>query len=841
MNPMSEGVIGVVDPEFQEATEKEFPPAELRRDENSIKGSREFSDVQYCMKNILILFVVLFSFANHAICRERIPMPTSKISIHNSDDYTFMWWAHGWRGEKIRCLQTSSYGMAMDVERVAITHFGRLPDPLPYERAVSQSNDVVFDLPPAALELSIAVDGREYACTGGGHPRLIESGRFLQRADIQDLVFADSAGQILPVEGRLEIIAWPDRLAILLEIAPDENRETCRAVIRFTADGEVVEQASTVSHWAAGETQALHAVLFQRAPENEPVETSVQAFEQNGENPLPVTYDDARGWHLIDLPANPVKQSDKAHLDRIRLNLENSGDSPKAIRLNFAQHDKVPTITGIVPLLRDSLGNPTGIPVQISKNWHQTKGKTFLYQGPWLHALTAVELPPQSQIELEFCLARDFWGELPLASHAQLCLIGWGVDQLWDQAAIGSWGESICYDPDVCLNRSVIDDVRPLMVTQMKTPDGKWGWTNNVGGGDFLVYFDRDGDKQYLTRMRSAYLSQGPNLTDVVYSGVSADGKIAATMRVMTPRCDDLNRAYHYFRYDVLKPVEFSRLAFYQVGADNYNDHQFGKLARGDETGLLEEWVAQQGGLEYHRRGIPCPGNAPWFSLHEGVSKDEKGGAWANRGLVIRSWKARLGGKEAPPTAASYGTQNRPHSCNIELTPPPDVTQLQPGDFVEAWVEFLVLPQSADDYYGPNESLRGDLQSNGNTWKPVFRQAAGNALQIETENGTLLRAYPPRIEVGQNREAEIAIAGGIGYLPLTFSGLSDQRGWQLLYRNTDGEWITIDQSAFGNDFWQIGREGNGKYAVTFNVSLDARDGVTREKRFRLVRGPQGDQ
>ncbi|MBT4496167.1 MAG: RsmB/NOP family class I SAM-dependent RNA methyltransferase, partial [Gemmatimonadetes bacterium] len=663
----------------------------------------------------------------------------------------------------------------------------------------------------------------------------------LQRADIQDLVFADSAGQILPVEGRLEIIAWPDRLAILLEIAPDENRETCRAVIRFTADGEVVEQASTVSHWAAGETQALHAVLFQRAPENEPAETLVQAFARNGENPLSVTYDDARGWHLIDLPANPVRHPDRAHLDRIRLNLENSGDSPKAIRLNFAQHDKVPTITGIVPLLRDSLGNPTGIPVQISKNWHQTKGKTFLYQGPWLHALTAVELPPQSQIELEFCLARDFWGELPLASHAQLCLIGWGVDQLWDQAAIGSWGESICYDPDVCLNRSVIDDVRPLMVTQMKTPDGKWGWTNNVGGGDFLVYFDRDGDKQYLTRMRSAYLSQGPNLTDVVYSGVSADGKIAATMRVMTPRCDDLNRAYHYFRYDVLKPVEFSRLAFYQVGADNYNDHQFGKLARGDETGLLEEWVAQQGGLEYHRRGIPCPGNAPWFSLHEGVSKDEKGGAWANRGLVIRSWKARLGGKEAPPTAASYGTQNRPHSCNIELTPPPDVTQLQPGDFVEAWVEFLVLPQSADDYYGPNESLRGDLQSNGNTWKPVFRQAAGNALQIETENGTLLRAYPPRIEVGQNREAEIAIAGGIGYLPLTFSGLSDQRGWQLLYRNTDGEWITIDQSAFGNDFWQIGREGNGKYAVTFNVSLDARDGVTREKRFRLVRSPQGDQ
>jgi len=767
-------------------------------------------------------------------------MPTSEASIQNSNDYAFMWWAHGWRGEKIRCLQTSSYGLAMDVERVAVTHFGRLSDPLSYERAVSRSNDVVFDLPSASLELIVSVDGREYTCTKGGHPRLIESGRFLQRADIQDLIFADSSGQILAVESRLEIIAWSDRLSILLEIASDRDGESCRAAIRFAAGGGVVERATSVSQWPAGEMQVLHAVLFQDAPEGESAEVSVGAFARNGDTSLPVDYDDARGWHLIDLPANPVKHPDRAHLDRVRLNLENPGDASRVVRLNFAQRGSVPAITGVVPLLRDAHGNPTGIPVQISKNWHRTKGKTFLYQGAWLHGLTSLELPPQSQLELEFCLARNFWGRLPMASHAQLCLIGWGVDQLWDQAAIGSWGESICYDPDVCLNRSVIDDVRPLMVTQMKTPDGKWGWTNNVGGGDFLVYFDGNGDKQYLTRMRTAYLSQGPNLTDVVYSGVSADGKIAATMRVMTPRCDDLNRAYHYFRYDVVEAVEFSRLAFYQVGADSYNDHQFRKLARGDETGLLEEWDAQQGGLEYHRRGILCPGSAPWFSLHEGVSKDEKGGAWANRGLVVRSWKAVLGGKEAPPTAASYGTENRPHSCNIELTPPPDVARLQPGDFVEAQVELLVLPQSVGDYYGLNNEFRKDLQSNGNTWKPVFRQAAGNDLRIEVENGRLLRTYPPRILVDLGQNAEIAIAGGVGYLPLTFSGLPDYRGWQLLRRGEADEWVAVDQSAFGHDFWQTDREGDGKYSITFNVSLDIRDGKTGERRFRLTKKQPDD-
>jgi len=720
----------------------------------------------------------------------------------------------------------------MDVARVAVIHFGALSDPLPYERAVSQPNEVIFGLSPAQLELTVHTNTGRYSCVAGGHPRLIESGRYLQRADIEGLVFEDSAGTALPAESRLEIVAWPDRLAVLLEIAPREDLEMCRAAIRFSAGPLVVEGEEGAEVWTAGEALTVHAVLFQRAPAAEPRDVIVEAFAQSSGKTLPVVRDPVRGWHRVDLPARPVDRPDRAKLDRVRLRLENPGDAPRTVRLNFAQEDNVPAVTGLVPLLRDADGNPTGIPVQISKNWHRTEGKTFLYQGPWLHAVTMLRLAPRSCSELEFCLAANAWGRLPLASHAQLCLIGWGTDQLWDQAAIGSWGESICYDPDVCLQRSMIDDVRPLMVTQMGTEDGKWGWTNNVGGGDFLVYFDQDGARHFLSRMRTAYLSQGPNLTDVVYAGVSDDGKIAATVRVMTPRGDDINRAYHFFRYDALAPVRFARLAFYQVGADRYNDHQFGKVARGDENGLIEEWDAPQGGLRYHRVGMECPGEAPWFSLHEGVGKDPKGGAWANRGLVVRSWKARIDGREEPPTAACYGTENGPPSCNVELTPPSGVTGLRPGDFVEAWVELLVLPQSADDYYGPNEFSKQDLQKNANTWKPVFRQAAGNALEVTAIEGILRRPYPPCVEVGPAHSAEIAIAGGVGYIPLIFTGLDDYRGWELCRKQRD-EWVAVDQSAFGNDFWQVDREETGGYAITFNVSLDARDGADGVQRFLL--------
>ena len=43
-------------------------------------------------------------------------------------DYTFMWWANGWRGEKIRCYQTGYYGMAMDTINVRMLHFGSILD-----------------------------------------------------------------------------------------------------------------------------------------------------------------------------------------------------------------------------------------------------------------------------------------------------------------------------------------------------------------------------------------------------------------------------------------------------------------------------------------------------------------------------------------------------------------------------------------------------------------------------------------------------------------------------------------------------------------------------------------
>lgn len=766
-------------------------------------------------------------------------------------DYSFMWWAHGWPGriqgvERTLCIQTNQYGVALDVARLKVLHMGEIMEPLPYGQAVAQDNSVVFDLPEGGLQMSVSVEGKHYYCQGldadwtdlDNYPvRLIESGRYVQRMDFLGLLFKADDDARLEAAGRLEVVAWPDRMGLLLEITPDRDLDGAVVSIHLRAAGRSRTESSSVTTLRAGEPYNIGLSSAPRAEalvSQNALSVSVTAAGHDTA-PLPTRYDPVRGWHLVDLPEKTWdKASEPDHLDRYPVILENGGEESAVFRLLFAFDESFTGVTGIFPMLRDAEGNPTGIPVQISKNWHRKEGLHSLYQGPWFHGFTMVSVPAGETWRGELAIAYARWGGVPAVSHAQLCLIGWGTNQLWDQVAIGSWGESICYDPDVNLGRSMIDDVRPLMVTNMGTTDGKWGWTTNVGGGDFLVYHDDEGTRQPLSRMRTAYERYGPNLTKVTYAGVTTDGHIAARLEVSSPRCDDLNRAYHRIRYDVLKPTPFERLAFYQLGADNYNDHQFNGMARGNaDEGLLEEWQPERGGREYTRTGIACEGESPWFSLHDGLRNEAHPlGAWANRGLVIRSWRAQLGGQTVGhPFASVYGTDNGLPSANLEISAPPDCTRLEPGDFVEAEFELLVIPVSAEDYYGPDASFKAHLEEHGNTWRPVWRQAHGNNLDVTVTRGALQRSYPILVRVDEKDEAELKVTGGVGYVPITFEGISRRVTGALLELRPEGG-KPVDQSVHGSDFWQLDRDTtDNTWAITYNVCLDTGADKPVERRF----------
>jgi hypothetical protein len=241
-------------------------------------------------------------------------------------------------------------------------------------------------------------------------------------------------------------------------------------------------------------------------------------------------------------------------------------------------------------------------------------------------------------------------------------------------------------------------------------------------------------------------------------------------------------------------------------------------MAVGNETGLLKQWATQWGGDSYRMQPVQCAGRVPWMSLHEAVPRLEKGEQepWANRGIVIRSWKARLGGKDASPWIAERGvTIHATVTSTLDLLPPPGLTRLQPGDFIEATIEHIVMPQYAKDYYGPNEALRAALTESENTWRMIHREATGNDRRVEVLHGTLERVHPDVRIRTENDEAELTLAGGVGYVPITFTGLDSSQGCTLLLNGK-----RLDQSVHGNDFWQTDYDASTRrWSQTYNIRL----------------------
>lgn len=716
-----------------------------------------------------------------------LPVPVLAL-MPRAEDYTSLWWADGpphyFKSttppvSETLCFQSGRWKLAFDTKRVR---------PL-----------------QADWDCAVVVGGRRFTCVGRMETkdeflqpvRFVESGRFFQRVVIEGLKFADESGAELAGQVRLEISAWPDRLAFRLESAADGTLELRMGKRRASGKNSV----------------------------------TFEVFGGDGaprvESELKVAFDEALGCHTLALPEKPWSNSKgtyypEEHLDRLDrwpVTLRNDSDRPTVARLMFTQQHHLP-ITGFTPMLCETDGTPTGLPVQISKNWHRRPEKgTVPHEGPWFHGCAFVRLPSRTKRELVFQMVYARYGGVFAASHAQLSLIGWGHNQFWDQAAIGSFGESICFEPGRIQRRCFIDDVRPLLTLPHDKPVKPWGWAENCGGGDFLMWQDAQGRYQPMRATRTDYRAYGPCLTDVRYTEETAGGELTARMDVSLPRSDDYLRTFIRLRYDVHRPIQWQRLAFFQLGSDFYNDTPTRRVAVGDTTGLREEWDPKRAQDVFDRTGVPLTGPQPWLSLH-GLDRAalRPGRAAASRGLIVRAWRAVLGGKGVPLPHASFfctewGKGN--HRTVAELVPPPGITELLPGDYVEADLELVVFPADPAAYYGPNKDFSESLVHDADTWRLVHREASGNALQAQARRGTVVNPYPLVVAVDDQQCAEVTLRGGLGYVPVTFTGLSESRGYRLFVDDKP-----VDQSIHRNDFWQTDyNPATQKFQITFNVLL----------------------
>ena len=567
---------------------------------------------------------------------------------------------------------------------------------------------------------------------------------------------------------------------------------------------------------------ALNPTTFEPADAPSPV--LLKATGMASGNPCAVEYDPAVDWFRVNLdtiePTTPPGKTGPNNdaIERIKLTLTNSTDREQMARLMFEKtasgfHQRIgSSLTGISAILRDMEGNPTGIPVQLSKNWHN-EPEGGVYGNAWFHGISQMRLPAGGTVDLELTLAYGHWGGVPAASHAQLCLIGWGSNQLWHQAALGSWGESICYEPEQAQANCTITDVRPAMVkaTDEAPP---WQWTGNVGGGDFLRYFTPAGERVPHSSMRAIHYRPGPCLTEVAYHGNIGDG-IRHSTTVSLARTDDIVRGIYQIRMNVTKPMDFSRFVVFQIGADTYNSSRERKMAIGNETGLAREWDTQWGGNSYSTPPVECTGRIPWASLHDGeLGANDRNGPPANRGIVIRSWKARLGGKDASPWMAERGlTRHQTDSSTLDIIPPPGVARLEPGDYIEATLEHIVMPKFAKHYYGPSSDLRAALTEDENTWRMIHREAVGNDYTVAMKTGTLERLHPDVRVRTEKDTATFDLTGGIHFVPVTFTGLSSPRNSTLTVNG-----VPLNQAIHGSDFWQTDYDPQTRtWSRTYNI------------------------
>lgn len=752
--------------------------------------------------------------------------------------------------------------------------------------------------PPALPEsggwqfgLALIAGDRRFPVVGGptlqADQQVADVGQFFQRRFLKNLALAAGAPAIDPVFSGLELAAWPDSITWRWNIRPAVAIPASAAEMsmgfpegwrlaavpgspgavlasRSANEGFLVLPAGQaklsfvrrsltarlpVRAWAAGEERnaglrlipladtSAKFVARRLAEERSPL-TVVATQMLPDELPLASAPDPDLGCVSISQPDTRKRFSVNDAFVRLRLAITNPDDRARPVRISLDSRREI-AMAGLSNVITDADWTPIGVPLQITKDWHDNVPDRFM--GPWVRRIAVVTIPPRTTVTLGVSQAYAFWGGVPAASVCHLSCIGYPANQQnWGQAALGAWQESITFWPSPPAGWAHICDVRAPMADGPGAP--KWGWSGNVGGGSWLRY-ETDGQPVAITQVRDDYEVQMPNLASVTYAGLTADGAIASRVTASITRTDDYVRVFFHVRFDALRDTEFSRLAWFQLGADTYDYAIFRSLAIGDASGLREEWpLSPQPGTQRDRQ--PLTGHLPWFSLHDtrennhqhppkpGKPAAECLHAQATRGLIVRRWAGRLDGKDiAAPSYSVIGHEGFAATALVELTPPPGVNRLRSGDYQEADLEWIVLPSARMSYYGPNQAFAAAHAADADTWKPVLREAVGNDLNVSATGADVLATYPVRLRaLPGTGEITFTLTGGLSYVPVTIEGLPGYENPTLEIRAGD-EWAPVSQSVHGNDWWQARYEPASKtWQITYNLDATA---AARTYRFHV--------
>ena len=699
---------------------------------------------------------------------------------------------------------------------------------------------------PAQLLLRVYKGETWYDCVSGSvhdssgvYVRLIDSGQYVQRFDHTGLVFRNRVtGDLLDVAGRLEVTAWPDRVVLFLDFR--EASGVTRTTIR-------VISPSGTKHLR--DTMQDHAVLALR-PQDDARQTplNVRSYIAEARNlqtgeALQTQFDTTTHGLTIHIPKTKVPYPESVdRVDDYRIVVMNPTDSAQNVPLIIATSTSA--ITGTVLVLCQDTDEkyPTGVPVQISKNWHRKPQEPTVHEGYWLRGWVMLRLGAKETRSFRLRVIYGYWGGVSAVSHAQLSLIGYGGNWQWDESALGCWGESMTYDPTQHLGSCFICDVRPTFVTPMC--GGTHNWTNNSGGGDFLIYCDSNNVFRWATRLKTAYHLTGPNMTRVLYSGVTDDGKIKFTYTVRAVRTNDYHRRFHAYRYEFLEEVQSPvRLVFYQMAADFYRGPVVGKYYVGDGEGLLAEYPSEPGGNKYSGSAIPFEHH--WLAVDDTIhDAKESTPCLSRRGLL--SLNSTLNGAPFRTYLHPYGRSWGEDRILFDLSSESVRRSYSAGDVVAGELEFILPPRTPGDYWGADSAFASRLEGYaGNPWRAIADEFKYNAqLNVTVIQGTLVWNYPVEIQAPANPNpsaetdltlptvvlvvAEFVVSGGgLGHVPIVLHGVPDNGAFQVEFY-LDGAWVPLESHAY-----QVARNAAGTAECIFNVVRPSTD-LNAEWRIRAT-------
>ncbi len=716
-------------------------------------------------------------------------------------------------------MQTGRYSARLDLDTVALSGYDSF-EGSGYRADLSRDVEVFS---AADLRLEAVVDGVRYVCVSAELQdstnqffRLIQAGRYVRRFDLTRLRFEAEGHE--PIFGRFEVTSWPAHLCFGLDLSevPDVEQTLVRIV---SPRGRVHEESGPHAVTVLAVSPHLDETF-------EPLKVGdfVKQNDSTGPFVFSARWDEAEmGIKLEGTVPNFSQATSKDTVHEFDFELTNPGAEVSVLPLIFDLGRPL-LVTGTMMLLCDEDGKPSGIPVQVSKNWHGAEGSTP-HAGTWLRGYTQVPLAPGESRRFKLKVVYGYWGDgaFGAVSHSSLSLIGWstGATWKWDETAIGAWGETATYDPTGHGAGSVIADLRPTFTTPLN--GGTHNWTENVGGGDFLNYIDSDGLYQPAKRLKTCYEWVGPNLTLVWYSGISGDENIRFEYEVRMPASSDFSRVFYRYRYEFLKDVvNPERLLFFQMSADYYLVPDFTDYYVGDSTGESFRGTASVGGNVY-KPGKFLFGDR-WLLIDDETAGGGDGVAKANRGLIGRG--AKLNGEDFDVYLHRYGRTWGSERQLFDLSSESVTRSYDAGDVVEGEVACYMIPESSNDYWGGDGPFLERLNAVENRWDLLRDELVENhQLTVSVREGQLRSQYPLDLEVsGEDVLAELMIdAGGVGRVPFILSDVA--KGTKVIVEEKVNEvWVEVgDSGPDGHSHYQAYYDDNGNLDYVFSLERPTRN------------------